>query len=447
MPYEVHVVDQVDRKAQIDAQKKAKDVLKEDFTYKDKREQLPVVRLPIDLPIYSMANFRTRVEQQKYVHENKKNKNFFIKGEENQTAQAAQHKILLKMSKDTRGNIYREFEHVKRQTEPLLLTAYGVVVNGNRRLAAMRELYTEERESYASFSHVDAMILPESATLVEIDLIESRLQMVPETKLEYEWIPRRLKLRYERDELKIPLAQLKEVYRFRREADINTEVAQLDLVDEYLAFIDAPGEYELVDQGEQIFKELQSAVKGKPPNIAQRSRQVAFMLIKHPQVLNGRVYNYRNAFGKDLDKVLEQFAIENGIDLLEEVSPGEAKASSNEDEDDPLADLGEKVIDRYEPLKDVLQDNSKTKDIAQHIARIYDSIEQGQREEDVKRAALKSAQNANRLLHNIDLSESDPATFPSIATQLKAIIVIAKKLRNEIEQVKAKLPKKGRGRK
>ena len=76
----------------------------------------------------------------------------------------------------------------EEQREPLLITMNGVVVNGNRRLAAMRELFTERPGEFKHFSHVDCAVLPASITPHEMRETEVRLQMRPETKLPYGWI-------------------------------------------------------------------------------------------------------------------------------------------------------------------------------------------------------------------------------------------------------------------
>jgi hypothetical protein len=56
-----------------------------------------------------------------------------------------QHGILSKLAReggDTITPIITELERTK-QTEPIFIIPSGVVVNGHRRLAAMRDLYTE----------------------------------------------------------------------------------------------------------------------------------------------------------------------------------------------------------------------------------------------------------------------------------------------------------------
>jgi hypothetical protein len=47
-----------------------------------------------------------------------------------------------------------ELEREARQVEPLLVTAEGLVVNGNRRLAAMRALQLRDPVRYAGFAEV-----------------------------------------------------------------------------------------------------------------------------------------------------------------------------------------------------------------------------------------------------------------------------------------------------
>ena len=52
--------------------------------YQSATQQLPVIRLPIDLPIYRKANGRTRTAQLQYVRTHKLTADFFSAGQENQ---------------------------------------------------------------------------------------------------------------------------------------------------------------------------------------------------------------------------------------------------------------------------------------------------------------------------------------------------------------------------
>src|SRR5690606_27619980 len=74
------------------------------------------------------------------------------------------------------------------QREAILITSTGVVVNGNRRLSAMRELYATDPTKYSKFTHVKCAVLPSDASADDIDDVEAALQARPQTKLDYDWI-------------------------------------------------------------------------------------------------------------------------------------------------------------------------------------------------------------------------------------------------------------------
>ena len=78
---------------------------REQVHFRGKMDDLPVARVAIDLPIYRMKNGRTQVEQYQYLEEADQPEDFFENGEENISAQQAQHRILLRLAKDEKGPI------------------------------------------------------------------------------------------------------------------------------------------------------------------------------------------------------------------------------------------------------------------------------------------------------------------------------------------------------
>src|SRR5690349_14520570 len=99
MAYKIKVTPQHEREAQI-AKACASPLEFSTFhEYQNAAQKLPVVRLPIELPIYRMANGRTRTEQLKYIREHKLPSDFFFSGQENQQAQQAQHGLLYRFAK------------------------------------------------------------------------------------------------------------------------------------------------------------------------------------------------------------------------------------------------------------------------------------------------------------------------------------------------------------
>jgi hypothetical protein len=94
--YQANTKPQHERKALISALA-AKPVCGEQPTYdvyEGQRTMLPVIRLPLDVPVYRMANARTQTEQLAYIAEKKLKPDFFVGGQDNEEAQQAQHNIL-----------------------------------------------------------------------------------------------------------------------------------------------------------------------------------------------------------------------------------------------------------------------------------------------------------------------------------------------------------------
>ena len=136
---------------------------------------LPVIQLDINLPVYRMANWRTRTRQLEHVHRQGLAADYFQSGEEDVVPQRAQHELLIEFAKRGRGEsiipILTKLKADRKQMETLLVTSTGVVVNGNRRLAAMRELFAEDPAGYP-FQSIQVAVLPASITAPELKKIE-----------------------------------------------------------------------------------------------------------------------------------------------------------------------------------------------------------------------------------------------------------------------------------
>ena len=326
-------------------------------------------------------------------------------------------------------------EHVKSQHESLLLTSDGVVLNGNRRLAAMRDMFEHDALTYSSFSHIDAVILPTEASERDLELLEAELQMAPETKLEYGWIERRLKLRLHVEEMKIPRDQIKATYRFQREEDINIELQQLVLAEEYLEkYLGKPRAYQEVGQSELLFRDLEKALSGKSGAESEVRRLLGYLLAKEARHLGNRVYSFSPIFGRDFNKVMTRYAQDEGIDLTAMATD---ETTDDAHDDDILSGLSEDERSPYEALKPILEDQDKTKETAKKFSDVFESLKAEEKEENSRQAALKGVEKVNRTLHELDLSAADPDTFMRIKSQLNAIISISESLKDQIDEMTA----------
>ncbi len=404
------------------------------YEYQNKRHELPVARLDINLPIYRMANFRARTEQLKYVHEREVSEDFFSAGQENESAQRVQHDILVMFAEQGRANsiapIMSELE-LEEQREPLLISSHGVVVNGNRRLAAMRELFARDPGRFRNFSHVDCAVLPNNVTPGEILEIEVRLQMRAETKLPYGWIEESIAiqemLRGGKDRAHVADLMKKRV------REIEVAERALTEVDIYLKeWLHKPKNYETVIDAEQFFKDLAKALSGVEGEMLEVKRRIAWTLISNASRLEGRVYGYKFSFEKQTEEVIAALTERLSIDLTDAL---EEKSQSEESElDVDFGDIDSDSTSSLENLIDVFDDEAQRKDVEDELIDVCTTISERNRQRSVGGQALSAIRTANTKLMSVDLSKAEPETFNSIGAQLSSIKERVGVLENKLRQ-------------
>lgn len=195
------------------------------------------------------------------------------------------HHLLLEKARDPRGPIFAELDRRACQTEPLLVTASGIVVNGNRRLAAMRDLRARDPQRFVSFSRPLVAVLPEDVDAVELEFAEASLQMAPETKLSYGWIERRLKLRRQRDELGLPREWIREAYRLEEVETIDRQIGELALAENYLAGFSG-ARYGAIEDAEALFVGLAGQLERLPSALVPIWRAAGFAMIEARSALD-----------------------------------------------------------------------------------------------------------------------------------------------------------------
>ena len=364
---------------------------------------------------------------------------YFELGQENIEVQKIQHDILLKLSKDSKGPIYQELQRIRMQTQNIIITSDGIVVNGNRRLASMRNLFFSDPNLYKEFAYVNAIVLPAEATEEQIELLETELQLAPETKLEYSWIDKLLKLYKQYYILKIDKNLLMDRYRFKREEELNFELQKLGLVNEYLDnYLRQSTFYKEVSKSEQLFTDIQKTISSKGGDELEVRRLMGFMLVKESRNLGDRAYGFRNIYGKDFYKVIDRFAKEEGVDFdVKPVQNDEAQIELEEiDEifDDELMTIDEPDI--FSSVKEILSNPENSKENSEKIISIWESIKQADEDKKEKLLALKNSRQALRLLSEIDITISDASTYKRIEGQLNSIIEVSQRLLKKLSEIK-----------
>lgn len=407
MSYTVPVVLPKDRKTRIAAEVKASKKTMP-FKFREKIRELDHIRVPVDLPVYRMKNGRTEAEQDDYLLKHPDLPvDFFSAGEENADAQRVQHELLLEKSKDNLRPIYETLRQSGQQEEPLLLTSGGVVVNGNRRMASMRDLVASDKDNtYGTFKFIDALILPGEANERDLDEIEVRLQMMVETKQEYSWINQRLKMRRLMEEHQLTEKAIAKLMNYTKPSNVTRELRELALVEEYLERYrgEPKTNYKLVVKGAQIFKELALRVANRQGSTLELAKGVAFTMVKGSKEISDRVYEYRDSFGEDLDKVVDQLVTDLNIPVV-------ASAAVPVDESDPLDGLDVSTPQHVEELLKRLNDPTQADDLTPRITTIQDRINRTKSDDDKRAQAMTEMKKVATMLTGIELSELDPKHY------------------------------------
>ncbi len=386
-----------------------------------------VISLPIDVPVYRMENCRTFSAQQTEIAREGLDKDFFALGTELTTAQQAQHEILAKLAKQGTESVTPIISVLQEdgQRETILITSTGIVVNGNRRLSAMRELMRRKDGSVDErFTNIRCTVLPPDVTRDEIDDIEADLQARPQTKLDYDWIGDARLIRRQVDKGR-STKQVADRLR-RSKPDIENVLQALDEADLYLSeWLEKPGEYDRVQEGQQIFGDIPKNIAKKDSNLQNASRAIAWSIYENRDKISGRVYRLNPAFGKLAPKVLE---------ILEDQLEIETSDDSGDDEDDFIIDIdGDDTAKDYTPIIEALRDDTAENE---NIDTLIDACEtaieldKGQKNE---QAALKTLSQVNAKITGIDVNSASTKTLPAMLKQIETIRVGLDKIEAAVE--------------
>lgn len=286
-------------------------------------QDLPIIRVPIDLPKYRMVNGRTASLQVEHLALYPDLRADLFTGDpEMWDAQEVQHELLLKLGRLSDLDGYFE-DSAHQQVDSLLLDEDGFVVNGNRRLSMWRQLLQDEPEKYGHFEHVEVVVLPH-ATEKDINRLEAQLQIEKDIRADYSWDAQAnmMVAKMERDGIKAE--ELCTLYKMK-----DTEFAQLldmrTYADDYLRSRNKANMWSEVSGQEHTFQRLvQNRSKLSGVGRKEVFKEAAFALIDEPTEV-GRLYIAIPDLAASLDKVVERLftelevettAPDDGLDAL-----------------------------------------------------------------------------------------------------------------------------------
>lgn len=314
----------------------------ERIVFQGKTTDLPIIRIPIDLPKYRLANGRTASLQAEFLAKDKTcRKDIFSGDPELWDAQEAQHALLLQLAKQS--DLQKFFEApANAQVNPILLDENGFVVNGNRRLATWRELLHVDSGKYGHFRHIDAAILPHCDEK-EIDRLEATLQIQKDIKADYSWdaLANMMVAKQKRDHFSNK--EIGDLYSMK-EQDVQELLDMRSYAEDYLRTRSKANHWSLVSGDEFAFRKIVSS-RAKISGLGMQEvfKEAAFILIDKPEDAGGRLYEAIPAILESLDevktKLLEDFDVApaSAAAGIEDMFGGAPTASSSDSLDMPLA--------------------------------------------------------------------------------------------------------------
>jgi len=339
--YKPEVIDLLKRKEIIKENLKKKLSHKESFKIKNKWVACPIVLMDINVPIYHLNNGRTRDAQRSYVKKNNHKDNYFEKGLENIQQQRIQHKILFELSQDSTANIHRELKtSVKfREDAPLLIDSNGMLINGNRRMAAIRELYKSDVKKYDDFKRIPCAVIEQFLDDKTIKEIENFLQVIKENKQDYNWISLCMEIQDEKKRLGLENKQIA-VNMGKTESEIERYFNLISLIDDCLEKDHkTPGDYSIIRSQEQLWKNtIERAEKHKNKGEKDLIYKIGRMISVNSGKFGERDYNIASALQKknNLKQVLDH--------LTSRYSSIKLDKRKEKDENDPMRGLKRNVI-------------------------------------------------------------------------------------------------------
>ncbi len=303
-------------------------------------KNLSLVELETEWVRFSTLNHRTKAEQQR---ETKKagQDDLFTADPLGVAAQDVQFAILCAQP---------NFDDLKRdllereQQEPAIVTADGVLINGNRRTAALRSLLRHDGK--VKFRYVRCHVLPSDATAEEILFLEAELQVAKDFREGYSWINEALMI----EELYEKSGRSWEHVAGRMHrgvAEVRTQHEKLLLVHQLVG--QSQGTRLHVDfvENESAFEELAKHIRNKPVSEADSVKSVYFA-----GILSGVPYReLRNLRREDAaDLVAKELA---GEPALRGVLETARNSRAADDADDALSDFLDEETSES-PLEDLL---------------------------------------------------------------------------------------------
>ena len=276
--------------------------------FQSKLQHFQIHSVPIELPKYRLKNGRTAAAQVEYLATHPAaDKDLFTSDPEAQEAQKVQH-ALLKAVVDQSGL----FDYFKTHDQelPMILTPTGFIVNGNRRVCAMRELLEDDRGKFQRFQNIEIVILPPSSES-DIDWLEGKEQIHKDITADYSWATTAVMYRTRMNEHHQDLDYVAELYEIEK-TEVSAMLDMLAHAEAYLKDRNKEGHYSLVEGREYAFRQLRK-FRTKLDSEAKKEvyDQISYAVIDDPE--GDRAYQAVADVSKHFTSVVSTLQAEFGL--------------------------------------------------------------------------------------------------------------------------------------
>ena len=396
---------EIKRKAMFnDALKNAKEFYH--IEYHGKYRPIPVVEMRIEVPVYRIENVRTKNLQKEWLAQHSDTpRDIFISDPTSIETQEIQHQILLALA-DKEGLLTAFKTEALQQTDPIICSDDGIVVNGNRRLCAWRSLYYSDKEKYKHFETIRIAVLPDHDPDAMYDL-EVSLQIHTDMKADYAWhaIAADCKEKADRG---IDISDIAKK-QGKSANDINTYIQCYDYASEYLETIGHPDEWSLVDNQYYAFQRI---VQGRK-SLQSSGDKALFQEVAQAFLLtparDERLYSQIPKVVKNLDNIAVKLQEQLDIEISDE-------------QDEVLSILGdEDMSDNKAIIASGVRSVDNPALIVQIVKSVIDSTEELEREKKKKSFILEQVKKANTCLNNAVSNLDSIMAKEGIAKQIESI--------------------------
>lgn len=391
--------------------------------WRGKSLYLPIFRLDINYLMYSLKNFRTNRQQIEYQENHKEHPNIF--GDpESRIGQEAQFEILSRMLDESGKDIIQDLKS-RGQEDPAIITYDGFIINGNRRISAMKKMGNK---------YADCVILSENASRGDLYDIEQELQLSQDFKQEYHWINELMSIDYGLRELNTSV----EVMAKRLRIDQKDVIIRRDrkfLIDKFLEWKNMPNRYDygMLDDTEQAFTDLEKFLRNTKFNSLQKQEvQLAVFNLIEKRPDEGRLYSHINNLFSNFEEIHEILVTDLENQAVAGSSQKNPVSSSGDSLLDNLAGLENQDDKNISSVKDFL-DPSKASINTVHILDAINDIVAEKGENKVNETLYAGVDKALRALSGLSFSVKYTRLHET-KEKLKIIVKKASLLIEEIEK-------------